>query len=254
MQGFSDRLSVPVPVPLCVPERVPLLRARERCVCPAHHQLLRDRCPSCRGPLHFAFRLRDGRARVICGECERELAARSAGEEEEDGALVAALISLQDRIGVIVRGAPERRRRLEEALSTLWAPLTIRGRAAGLALWLDERGWRCPAEAQGAIGAPFPLGRLPIVLRIATLIAADAAFGLGDELLDHELDAAGFLSRRAAPLRGFPKTPRWRRLSLRRRGGRLSNIDDLRAKSYESRSGGPPSRCQSGGASAFCRA
>jgi len=179
----------------------------ERCVCPAHRQLLRDRCPSCRGPLHFAFRLRDGRARVICGECERELAARSAGEEE-DGALVAALISLQDRIGAIVSGAPERRRRLEEAFSTLWAPLDDPGAARPvLALWLDESGWRCPAEAQGAIGAPFPLGRLPILLRIATLIAADAAFGLGDELLDHESDAAAFLSRRAAPLRGFPKTP-----------------------------------------------
>ncbi|MGO9768435.1 MAG: TniQ family protein [Roseiarcus sp.] len=178
----------------------------ERCVCPAHRQLLRDRCPCCRGPLHFAFRLRNGRARVICGECERELAARSGREES---ALMEALISIQDRIGAIVSGAPERRRRLEAALSTLWAPLDDPGAARPvLALWLDESGWRCPTEAQGAIGAPFPLGRLPIALRIATLIAADAAFGLGDELLDDESDAAAFLTRRAAPLRGFPKTPR----------------------------------------------
>ena len=75
----------------------------ERCVCPAHLQLLRDRCPCCRGPLHFAFRLRDGRARLVCGECERELAARSA--REVDGALLEALISIQDRIGAIVRRA-----------------------------------------------------------------------------------------------------------------------------------------------------
>ena len=66
----------------------------ERCVCPAHRQLLRDRCPRCRGRLHFGFRLRDGRARVVCGECAQELAARSAGEA--DGALIEALISLQD--------------------------------------------------------------------------------------------------------------------------------------------------------------
>lgn len=177
----------------------------ERCVCPAHLQLLRDRCPCCRGPLHFAYRLRDGRVRIARRECERELAARSA--REVDGALLEALISIQDRIGAIV-GAPERRRRLEAALSTLWAPLDDPGAARPtLALWLDESGWRCPTEAQGAIGAPFPLGRLPIALRIATLIAADAAFGLGDEPLDDAPGPAAFLTRRAAPLRGFP-TPR----------------------------------------------
>ena len=202
----------------------------ERCVCPAHRQLLLDRCPRCRGPLHFAFRLRDGRARVICGECEQELAARSA--REEDGALIEALISIQDRIGAIVRGAPERRGRLEEALSTLWAPLDDPGAARPiLALWLDERGWRCPIEAQGAIGAPFPLGRLPIALRIATLIAADAAFGLGDELLDHELDAAAFLSPRAPPLRGFPKTPRSAPAVAASARRSPVEFDDLRAKS-----------------------
>ena len=175
----------------------------ERCVCPAHRQLLLDRCPRCRGRLHFGFRLRDGRARVTCGRCEQVLAARSAGEGE--GALVDALISLQDRIGAIIRGAPERRRRLETSLFTLWAPLDDPGAARPvLALWIDESGWRCPTEAQGAIGAPFPLGRLPIGLRIATLIAADAAFGLGDEPLDDAWGPAVFLIRRAAPLRAFP--------------------------------------------------
>jgi hypothetical protein len=179
----------------------------ERCVCPAHRQLLLDSCPRCRGRLHFGFHLRDGRARVICRECEQELAARSA--REEDGALVEALISLQDRIGAIVRGAPARRGRLEEALSTLWAPLDDPGAARPtLALWIDESGWRCPSEAQHAVGASFPLGRLPIGLRIATLIAADAAFGLGDELLDNASGPAAFLIRRAAPLRRFPERRR----------------------------------------------
>ncbi len=177
----------------------------ERCVCPAHRQLLRDRCPRCRGRLHFGFRLRDGRARVVCGECAQELAARSAGEA--DGALIEALISLQARIGAIVRGPPQGRRRLEEALSILWAPLDDPGAARPtLALWIDESGWRCPSEAQHAIGALFPLARLPIALRVATLIAAEDAFGLGEWPLDDALELGALLIRRAAPLRGLPET------------------------------------------------
>ena len=59
----------------------------------------------------------------------------------------------------------------------LWAPLDVPGAARPtLALWFDERGWRCPTEAQHAIGAPFPLGRLPVAWRIVTLIALDGAF------------------------------------------------------------------------------
>lgn len=176
----------------------------ERCVCPAHRQLLLDHCPRCRGRLHFGFRLRDGRARVICRECEQELAARSAGEA--DGAFIEALISIQDRIGAIVRGAPQGRRRLEEALSTLWAPLDVPGAARPtLALWIDESGWRCPSEAQHAIGTPFPLGRLPVGLRITTLVAAEDAFGLGDRPRDGASGSAVALIRRAAPLRGPPE-------------------------------------------------
>lgn len=172
----------------------------ERCVCPAHRQLLRDRCPRCRGRLHFGFRLRDGQARVVCGECAQELAARSPGQA--DGALIEALISIQDRIGVIVRGAPERRSRLEEALTTLWAPLDDPGAARPtLTLWIDESGWRCPTEAQHAIGAPFPLGRLPIAWRVVTLIALDALFGIGRDGLPRLSPIAVDLLRRAAPPR-----------------------------------------------------
>ena len=135
----------------------------------------------------------------------KTLAARSA----DDGALIDALISIQDRIGVIVSGPPQGRRRLEKTLRTLWAPLDDPGAARPvLALWIDEPGWRCPTEAQGSIGAPFPLGRLPIGLRIATLVAADAAFGLDDELLDDASGPAALLTRRAAPLRGFPQQRR----------------------------------------------
>lgn len=177
----------------------------EFCVCPAHRQLLRDRCPVCHARLHVAFRLREGWARIVCGRCGQEL----AGTGEEDRALIDALISLQNRVDGIVGAMPERRRRLEAALSTLWAPLDDPGAARPvLALWIDESGWRCPTEAQGAIGAPFPLGRLPVGLRIATLIAADAAFGLGDEPLEDASTFAAFLIRRAAPLRSFPERRR----------------------------------------------
>ena len=100
----------------------------------------------------------------------------------DDGALIDALISIQDRIGVIVSGPPQGRRRLEKALRTLWAPLDDPGAARPvLALWIDQPGWRCPTEAQGS-SARFPLGRLPIG-RVSNLVAADAAFGLDDEAL-----------------------------------------------------------------------
>lgn len=169
----------------------------ERCVCPAHRRLLLDCCPHCRARLHVGFRLRDGRARAICRECEQELAVRSA--REEDGVLIEALISIQDRISAIVRGGPARRRRLEKAVSRLWAPLDDPGAARpALALWFDERGWRCPTEAQHAIGAPFPLGRLSIAWRVVTLIALDALFGIGRDGLRAPSSAAANLLRRAA--------------------------------------------------------
>ncbi|MBM3654298.1 MAG: TniQ family protein, partial [Alphaproteobacteria bacterium] len=125
----------------------------ERCVCPMHRQLLLDCCPVCRARLHICFRLRESRARIVCGWCGQEL----AGTGEGDSALIDALISLQNFVGAIVRGAPERRRRLEEALARLWSPLDDPGAARPvLALWIDESRWRCPIAAQHAIGAPFP--------------------------------------------------------------------------------------------------
>jgi hypothetical protein len=177
----------------------------ERCVCAAHRRVLRDRCPHCGHWLHFAFRMREGRARMVCWRCEREFCARG----EEDGALVDALLVVQERIAAIVRGAPESRERLETALSTLWAPLDDPGAARPvLALWFGESAWRCPTEAQHAIGAVAPLGRLPIAWRIVTLIAAHVLFGLGRETLDAASGPAAILIQHAAPLRGRLKQAR----------------------------------------------
>jgi hypothetical protein len=187
----------------------------ERCVCPAHRRLLRDSCPRCRPRLRLVFRLREGRARLVCGRCDQELAAQT-GSQADDGALIDALISLQDRIGAVVRGPSQRRKRLEEAVSTLWAPLDDPGAARpALALWIDESGWRCPAEAQQAIGASFPLGRLSISWRVATLIAFNALFGVEDDgadaaTRDRLARHAAFASRKgvtAAP-RMFPSLGR----------------------------------------------
>ena len=80
----------------------------------------------------------------------------------------------------------------------LWAPLDVPGAARPtLALWFDERGWRCPTEAQHAIGAPFPLGRLPIAWRVVTLIAL-GLFGIRRDGLSAPSSAAADLLRRAA--------------------------------------------------------
>ena len=180
----------------------------ERCVCPAHRQLLRDRCSRCHARLRLAFRLRDGRARLVCGRCGQEFSLQAA-PQGEDGALIDALISLQDRIGAIVRGPSQRRKRLEEAVSTLWAPLDDPGAARpALALWIDESGWRCPAEAQQAIGVSFPLGRLSISWRVATLIAFDALFGVEDDGADAA--TRDWLARRAvfASRKGVTAAPR----------------------------------------------
>lgn len=188
----------------------------ERCVCPLDRQLLRDHCPLCRKRLRVDFRLRDGRARAVCRRCGQELAARSARKGE--GELVDALLPLQDRIGTILRDAPERRRRLEAALSTLWAPLDDPGAARpALALWIDRSGWRCPTEARHAIGAGFPLGLLPISCRVATLVAFQALFGVeeggGDAAAREHLARRAAFARResvsATPRRlpqGTPKT------------------------------------------------
>jgi len=153
------------------------------------------------------FRLAHARGTRANGllRCEREFCARG----EEDGALVDALLVVQERIAAIVRGAPESRERLETALSTLWAPLDDPGAARPvLALWFGESAWRCPTEAQHAIGAVAPLGRLPIAWRIVTLIAARVLFGLGRETLDAASGPAAILIQHAAPLRGRLKQAR----------------------------------------------
>jgi len=204
----------------------------ERCACPAHRQVLLDHCPRCGWQLYCVFRLRDGRARLVCGRCAQELAANPS-RAEEDRALIDALVFLQDRIGTRVNGAPEGRARLEAALAKLWAPLDDPGAARPvLALWIDESGWRCPSEVQHVIGAPFPLGRLPIGFRIATLIAADTVFNLGDQPLTAS-GAAAVLIRRSASGRVFANEKRPARSVISPARHPLIDVTDYKQLAYE---------------------
>jgi hypothetical protein len=178
----------------------------ERCVCPAHRRLLRDRCPHCRRRLQLEFRLREERARLVCSRCEQELAGQGEeGGEALDGATVGVLLALQEQIAAFVRSDPRSRLRIEAAIATLWAPLDDPGAARlALALWIDESGWRCPTEVQHAIGAAAPLGRLPIGWRVVTLIAFHALFELGAAGTDEP--ASAYLARRTALPRSRPAT------------------------------------------------
>ena len=127
---------------------------------PRHRQLLRDRCSRCHARLRLAFRLRDGRARLVCGRCGSGFVAQAA-PQEQDGALIDALISLQDRIGAIVRGPSQRRKRLEEAASTLWEPCSTIPGPRG-------RRWRCRSTKWMAVPGRGP-GRLFAAFRSRAL-------------------------------------------------------------------------------------
>lgn len=182
----------------------------ERCVCPAHGQLLQDRCLSCHRRLSVAFRLHDGCARPVCGHCARLLADRGGeGTQPQERALVGTALAVQQRITASVNGENPERETFEKALATLWAPLDHPAAARPvLALWFNEAGWRCPYDVRHAVGADASLGQLPVRWRLLTLLALDDVFG-ADLGVDGAVPAAAaHLARRAAPrqnrIRGRP--------------------------------------------------
>lgn len=175
----------------------------ERCICPVHGQLLRDRCISCHRRLAMAFRLREGCARPVCNHCDLFLADRGGeGAQAWERDLVGMALAVQQRITASVNGEKAAREQLEKALATLWAPLDHPAAARpALALWFNEAGWRCPYDARHAVGAAAPLGRLPVRCRFLTLLALDDVFGT-DLRGDGEMPPlAAHLVRRAAPRR-----------------------------------------------------
>ncbi|TIR15662.1 MAG: hypothetical protein E5X33_31100 [Mesorhizobium sp.] len=176
-------------------------RLAEHCICPAHGQLLHDRCWSCHRRLCVALRLHEGRARPVCNHCDLVLAGRGGeGVQPQDRALVRAALAVQQRITASVQGEIPEREQLEKALATLWAPLDRPTAARSvLALWFNEVGWRCPYEARHAVGAEAPLGQLPTRWRFLTLLALNDVFGSDPRVDDALPSAAVHLARRAAP-------------------------------------------------------
>ena len=172
----------------------------EHCICPVHGQLLHDRCGRCGRRLSVAFRLREGRARVVCNQCEALLGDRGGeGDRPRDVALIETVLSTQRRIAQTVDNDSGARVGVERALATLWAPLD-RPTAARpvLALWFNEAGWRCPYEVRHAVGDEAPLGRLSVGWRFVTLLALSDVFGADADGVRAISEIAIRVTRRAA--------------------------------------------------------
>ncbi len=175
----------------------------ERCICPAHGELMLDRCPSCHRHLSVAFRMREGRARPVCNHCEVMLADRGGeGGRPHNQNLVRSALAIQQRITERVDRGTAEQEQLEKALSILWAPLDHPGSARPvLALWFNEAGWRCPYEVRHAVGAKTPLGQLPVRWRFLTLLALEDVFGTALRSEREMPSFAAHLVQRAAPRR-----------------------------------------------------
>ena len=183
----------------------------ERCICPKHGHLLRDRCLGCGHRLSVAFRLREGQARAVCSRCEALLIDRG-GEDDapRDAALIEAALSIQQQVAQTVDGEGPAHEQLGQALATLWAPLDHPAAARPvLALWLNQAGWRCPYEVRHAVGAAAPLGQLPVGWRFVTLLAVNDVFGANPDGVATNSQIAIRLARRAASrrMRATPPAP-----------------------------------------------
>lgn len=173
----------------------------ECCICPAHGQLLSDRCISCHQLLFVTFRLRDGCARPVCSRCACLLDDRGGeGGTQRDRALVQAALATQRLVAASIDQNDPGRSRVEKSLAILWAPLDHPAAARPvLALWFGKAGWRCPYEVRHAVGADAPLGRMPVRWRFVTLLALNDIFGVDPNVEDPIPAAATRLVRRARP-------------------------------------------------------
>lgn len=177
-------------------------RLAERVVCPAHKEMLRDRCPDCGCHLRISFRMCDGRLRPFCRKCDGLLTGRGGEAAVRSAAEFAnAVLGLQRQAGRIVRGDADLLAPLEQAIRTLWAPLDRMDAARPvLALWVDQPGWHCPFEVRAVVGTPAPLRRLPVRWRALTLVVLQDLFG--EALVSHGTmpEAASRLFSRVASM------------------------------------------------------
>lgn len=177
-------------------------RLAEQVACPAHGEMLHDRCPVCSGQLRVSFRMRGGLLRPFCRKCEALLTG-SGGEKlrHSDAGFAAGVLDLQRQARGIVRGERDQRARLAQTIRDLWAPLDrVDAARPVLALWFDQPGWNCPFEARGAVSREAPLQHLSVRWRALTLVALGDLFG-AELVFDAELpEVAHRLISRAAPV------------------------------------------------------
>ena len=176
-------------------------RLAERVVCPAHKEMLRDRCPACGCHLRISFRMRDGRLRPFCRKCDGLLTGRRGEATVRSAAEFAnAVLGLQRHAERIVSGGADLLAPLEQVIRTLWAPLDrVDAARPVLALWVDEPGWHCPFEVRAAVGTPAPLQSLPVRWRALTLVVLQDLFGVALVSDGTMPEAVSRLFRRTAP-------------------------------------------------------
>lgn len=176
-------------------------RLAERVVCPAHTEMLRDRCPDCGCHMRISFRMRGGRLRPFCRKCDGLLTGRGGEAAVRSAAEFAkAVFGLQRQAGRIVRGGADLLAPLELAIRTFWAPLDrVDAARPVLALWFDQPGWHCPFEVRAVVGTPAPLRCLPVRWRALTLVVLQDLFGAALVSDGTMPEAASRLFRRVAP-------------------------------------------------------
>lgn len=177
-------------------------RLADHVVCPTHGEMMRDRCNVCSGHLRVSYRFRGGLLRPICRKCDGLLTGRGGeAERPSDAEFAAGVLKLQRQVKRIVRGDPDHRARLEQAIRTLWAPLDrVDAARPVLALWFDQPGWNCPFEARAAVSADAPLQHLPVRWRALTLVILGDLFG-AELVFNAEMpEEACRLFGRAAPI------------------------------------------------------
>ncbi len=177
-------------------------RLADHLVCPAHRQMLQDRCPGCSAQLRVSFQFRNGLLRPFCSRCGGLLTSRGAEPDHNlDAGFAAGVLNLQRRVKRILRGDVNGRVRLEDTIRTLWAPLDrVDAARPVLALWFDQPGWHCPFEARAAVSKDAPLQHLPLRWRALTLIILGDLFGAGLDFDAGMPEGARWLFNRAMPM------------------------------------------------------
>ena len=178
--------------------------------CPTHREILRDRCPVCSGHLRVSFRMRGGRLRPFCRKCDGLLTGRGGDARNiSDADFAAGVLKLQGQVRKIVKVDDDRRKYLEQAIRTLWAPLDrVDAARPVLALWFDQPGWNCPFEARVAVSRAAPLQHLPVRWRALTLVILGDLFG-AELVFNAEMpEEACRLFGRAAPII-YRRQSRW---------------------------------------------